>query len=127
MPDNPAQAHAGVFRRGCHLAAHAQGAHGPLHGQGARCKLLKPLGCALLAAFRLLGGHGRQVALIQERQHAVKVQVAVQDDVAVVQAVVPLVFLEVVLVGERGDGLGGAAGLERVGGVGEQACLQLVV
>ena len=127
VPDDPAQAQAGVFRRGCHLAAHAQGAHGPLHGQGARCKLRKPLGCALLAAFRLLGGHGRQVALIQERQHAVKVQVAVQDDVAVVQAVVPLVFLQVMLVGERGDGLGGAAGLERVGGVGEQACLQLVV
>ena len=101
VPDDPAQAYAGVFRCGRHLAAHAQGAHGPLHGQGARCKLCKPLGCALLAAFRLLGGHGRQVALIQERQHAVKVQVTVQDDVAVVQAVVALVFLQEVLVGER--------------------------
>ena len=127
VPDNVAQPHAGVFRRGCHGAANAQRAHGRLLGQRARLKRRQSGRFALASAFRLFSSHRRQVALVQKRQHAVQINVAVQRQVAVVQAVVALVLFQVVLVGKRGDSLGRAAGLERVRRVGEQACLQLVV
>ena len=48
VPDDAAQAHAGVLRRGCHLAAHAQGAHGRL--ARARCAVQAPQAPRLRAA-----------------------------------------------------------------------------
>ena len=127
MPDNVAQPHAGVFRRGCHGAADTQRAHGRLLGQRARFKRRQSGRLALGSAFRLFSSYRRQVALVQKSQHTVQIHVAVQRQVAVVQAVVALVLFQVVLVGKRGDSLGRAAGLERIRRVGEQACLQLVV
>ena len=76
---------------------------------------------------RLLVGDGGQVAFVEEGQHAVQVEIAVQREVAVVQAVVAAVLLQELLVGEVGDGARRAARLEAVGRVGEQRRLQLVV
>ena len=94
---------------------------------GAGPQRLEASGCPLLVELALLGGDGHEVAFVQELERMVDVQVAVEDDVAVVGAVVAPMLVEVGLVGERRDGLRRAARLERVARAGEQCRLHLVV
>ena len=121
------QAHAGVLGGGVHGAAHAQGAHRRLSGQRAGAQRRVSRRRARRIAGRRLVGRRREVALVQKREHAVQVQIAVEREVAVVRAVVARVLLQEPLVGEVGDGARRAAGLEAVGRVGEERRLQLVV
>ena len=125
VADDVAQPGARVLGRGSHVPLHAQRAYGRLLAQlvGAERRALG----ADARRGRLLVGDGGQVAFVEEGQHAVQVEFAVQREVAVVQAVVAAVLLQELLVGEVGDGARRAARLEAVGRVGEQRRLQLVV
>ncbi len=125
VADDVAQPRARVLGRGDHVARHAERHHRRL-----LLKRVRREGRALGVEARgrgLLVGHGGEVPLVEEGQHGVRVEVAVQREVAVVQTVVAAMLLEELLVGEVGDGARRAARLEAVGRVGEQGRLQLVV
>ena len=114
-----AQTHQGVLGRGGHLDALILAGHRRLYVQRIgrqRGRVLAGGNGGVHAAAR--GARLRQIALVQKRQRAVHVQVAIERDVGVRGVVVARVRIQELLVGERGNRARVAAALVRIGGVG---------
>ena len=122
LADHVAERHARILRRGGHAAHHAARLDGGLQIERVRVEPAVPR-----VAGGLLVGDGGEVRLVQKREHRVEVDVAVEREVAVVQAVMAAMLFEEALVGEVGDGARRAARLEAIGRVGEERRLQLIV
>ena len=113
------QAHQGVLGRGGHLDALILAGHRRLHVQRIgrqRGRVLAGGNGSVHAAAR--GTRLRQIALVQKRQRAVHIQVAVERYIRVGGIVVARVRIQELLVGERGDRAWVTAALVRIGGVG---------
>ena len=114
-----AQAHQGVLGRGGHLDALVLAGHGCLHAQWIGCqrgRVLAGGNGGVHAAAR--SARLRQIALVQKRQRAVHIQVAVERYIRVGRIVVARVRVQELLVGERGNRARVATALVRIGGVG---------
>ena len=119
ITQHKAQAHQGILGRGCHLDALILAGHGRLHVQRIRCqrgRILAGGNGGVHAAAR--GTRLRQIALVQKRQRAVYVQVAVERYVRVGRIVMARVRVQELLVGERRNRARVAAALVRIGGIG---------
>ena len=113
------QAYHGVLGRGGHLDALILAGHGRLHVQRVgrqRGRVLAGGNGGVHAAAR--GARLRQIALVQKRQRAVHIQVAVERYIRVGGIVVARVRVQELLVGERRNRAWIAAALVRIGGIG---------
>ena len=112
LPDHVAGADASVFRSGVHRHDGIEHADGLLRADGVRRGL----------RARTRDG---QIAFIQEAEHLVCIDRAVQDDERIIQAVVARMRVEEAFVGKRRNGARMSARLERVAGVREERMVHL--
>ena len=122
------QANQGILGRGGHLDALVLAGHGRLYVQRVgrqRGRILAGGNGGVHAAAR--GARLRQIALVQKRQRAVHVQVAVERYIRVGRIVVARVRVQELLVGERGNRARVAAALVRIGGIGVERGVDGVV
>ena len=113
------QAHHGVLGRGGHLDALVLAGHGRLNVQRVgrqRGRILAGGNGCVHAAAR--GTRLRQIPLVQKRQRAVRIHIAVERYVRVGRIVMARVRVQELLVGERRNRARIAAALVRIGGVG---------
>jgi hypothetical protein len=108
------QPHAGVFRRRVHFDRGVGGHEGRL--------VPDRVGRFVASALGL-----RQIVVVEEAEHAVDVEVAVEHDVGVVEPIVTGVGVEIALVGETGNGRRVAARFEGVAGAGQERLVDGVV
>ena len=127
------QANERVLGRGGHLAASVLAGDGTLPGQGVGtggyCAVqLSRVGRRRAPRLGIAGAYlVAQVALVQETEHPIRVQVAVEGDVAIRQVVMARMGIKEVLVGELGDMLGVATALARIRRIGEERLVHRVV
>ena len=112
LPDHVAGADAGVFRSGVHRHDGIEHAGRRLRADGVRRGL----------RARTRDG---QIAFIQEAEHLVGIDRAVQDDERIIQAVVARMRIEEAFVGKRRNGARMPARLERVAGVRKERMVHL--
>ena len=108
------QSHAGVFGRRIHFDGGVGGHEGGLPANR--------VGSLVAASLGL-----RQVAVVEETQHAVDVHIAIEHDVGVVETIMAGMGVEIAFVGEAGDGRRVAARFEGVAGVGQEGLAERVV
>ena len=119
VAQHKAQANQGVLGRGGHLDTLILAGHGRLHVQRIgrqRGRILAGGNGGVHAAAR--GTRLRQIALVQKRQRAVDIQVAVERYIRVGRIVMARVRVQELLVGERRNRARIAAALVRIGGIG---------
>ena len=119
VTQHQAQAHQGILGRGGHLDALILAGHRRLHIQRVgrqRGRILAGGNGGVHAAAR--GARLRQIALVQKRQRAVHVQIAVERYIRVGRIVMASVRVQELLVGERRNRARIAAAFVRIGGIG---------
>ena len=119
VTQHQAHAHHGILGRGGHLDALILAGHGRLYIQRIgrqRGWILTVGNGGVHAAAR--GTRLRQIALVQKRQRAVHIQVAVERYIRVGRIVMASVRVQELLVGERRNRTRIAAALVRIGGIG---------
>ena len=112
--DHIAKTGARVFGRGVHLDHHIERFNRVLNHERVR------------RACRFWRFVRRKVVHVQELEHLVDVEVAIERDVAVAQLIVTRVVVEEVFVGEVRDRARQAARLETIGGIGKERRLERV-
>ena len=112
--DHIAESCAGVFGRSVHLDHHIERFNRVLDHKRVR------------RAGRFWHFVRREVVRVQETEHLVDVEVAIERDVAVVQLIVARVIVEEILVGEVRDRARQATRLETIGGIGKERRLERV-